>query len=58
MALFHAYFGLREVNGIIKVIGDIDLTSNILLTTMFIVIVYGGYFLATYLASKNIIKEY
>lgn len=56
VALFHAYFGLRELNGIIEVIGDIDLSSNILITALFIVIIYGGYFIATYIGSKNMIK--
>lgn len=57
IALIHAFFGLKELNSIIKILANINLTSNIILTTLFIVIVYGGYFLATYLASKNIIKE-
>ena len=57
VALFHSYFGLRELNGIIEMFGNIDLTENIFLTTVFIVIVYGGYFIATYLCSKSIIKE-
>ena len=57
VALIHSYFGLKEINHLIISIGNIDLTSNILLTAMFIVVVYGGYFLVTYLCSKNIIKE-
>lgn len=57
VALVHSYFGLREINSLLISMGTIDLTSNILITTLFIFIVYGGYFLATYLCSKNIIKE-
>lgn len=57
VALFHAFFGLRELNSLIQLFGNIDLTSNIIMTTIFIVIVYGGYFVATYLTSKNIIKD-
>lgn len=57
VAIVHAFFGLKELNKIIEMFGHIDLTKNIILTSLFIVIVYGGYFIATYLASKNIIKE-
>lgn len=57
VALIHAYFGLRQINRIIEIVGDLNLSSNILLTALFITIIYGGYFIATYLCSKNIIKE-
>lgn len=57
VALIHAIFGLKEINSIIKIVANIDLVSNIILTTSFIVFVYGGYFLGTYLCSKNIIKD-
>ncbi len=57
VALVHAYFGLNEVNKIIKIMGNLDIASNIFITSLFIIIVYGGYFLATYLCSKNIIEE-
>ncbi len=56
VALIHGYFGLRELNSVLVSIGSIDLTSNILYTTLFMVIVYGGYFLLTYWCSKSIIK--
>lgn len=57
VALIHSYFALKELNRILIALGSIDLTSNILITTIFMLIVYGGYFLITYLASKNIIKK-
>lgn len=57
LALIHAYFGLKEINKVINLLGNINLTENIILTTLFMVIIYGGYFLATYLCSKRVIKE-
>lgn len=57
VALIHSFFGLRELNSLIKLLANINLASNIAITALFIVIVYGGYFLATYLCSKNVIKE-
>lgn len=57
VALFHAFFGLKEINSILKAIGNINISTSIILTTIFIAIVYGGYFIATYLCSKTIIKD-
>lgn len=57
IALIHAYFGLKEINSLLVTLGSFDLTSNILLTTLFMLVVYGGYFLLTYYCSKNLIKE-
>ena len=57
VALFHAFFGLKELNNIIKIFININLNKNIFITSLFIVIIYGGYFLATYFSSKRVIKE-
>lgn len=57
IALIHSFVGLKEINNLILAMGKVDLTSNIFLTTLFILIVYGGYFLITYICSKNVIKE-
>lgn len=57
IALIHSFVGLKEINNLILAMGKVDLTSNIFLTTLFILIIYGGYFLITYICSKNLIKE-
>ena len=57
VAFVHSAVGLKEITRIISVYGDMDLTRNIVITALFILIVYGGYFLATYMGSKAIIKE-
>lgn len=57
VALVHSYVGLSEVNSLIISVGNIDLTSSIIFTALFMVIMYGGYFLITYYCSKNIIKD-
>lgn len=57
VALFHAIFGLTEINSLIKMTADIKIGKSLLLTSIFIVLIYGGYFLATYKISKRIIKE-
>lgn len=57
VALFHAAVGLTEINSLIKMLADIKVGKSLLLTSIFIVLVYGGYFLATYKISKRIIKD-
>lgn len=57
VALFHAIFGLTEINSLIKMTADIKIGKSLLLTSIFIVLIYGGYFLATYKISKRIIKD-
>lgn len=58
VALIHSFVGLSEVNRIIKLMANINIMDNIVMTVIFMVIVYGGYYLATYLASNRIINEH
>ena len=57
LAIIHSIFGIKFCNFILASIGNDNLLSSIIMTAVFIVIIYGGYFLVTYLCSKNIIKE-
>mgnify|MGYP006922484083 CR=1 FL=1 len=57
VALVHSFVALNEINYIINLMASINIADNILITTIFIIIVYGGYYLATYLASNRIINE-
>lgn len=57
VALFHAAVGLTEINSLLKMFADIKIGKSLLLTSIFIVLIYGGYFLATYKISKRIIKD-
>ena len=57
IAIIHSIFGIRFSNYILKASGvSFDLNS-IIMTAVFIVIIYGGYFVVTYFSSKNIIRE-
>lgn len=57
VAIIHSIVGIREVSHLISLFGHLQLDKNILLTALFITIIYGAYFIATYLGSKGIIKE-
>ena len=57
LALIHSIFGIMFAMKILETFGNEQLLSSIIMTAIFIVIIYGGYFLITYYCSKNIIKE-
>lgn len=57
LAIIHSIFGIEFANYILKAMGTESLLSSIILTAVFLVVIYGGYFLVTYYCSKTIIKE-
>ncbi len=57
LAIIHSIFGLMFCNNVIKTAGVSFNLQSIIITAIFIILIYGGYFLVTYLCSKNIIKE-
>ena len=57
IAIIHSIFGITFCSYIIETFGNEQLLPSIIMTAIFIVVFYGGYFLITYLSSKNIIKE-
>ena len=57
LAIVHSIFGIKFATIILETMGISGLTSSITMTFIFLVLIYGGYFLLTYFASKNIIRE-
>lgn len=57
LALVHSYFGIKVSNEAIQLYGNMDVTQNILFAATIILLIYGGYFVATYLGSKNMITS-
>ncbi len=57
LALIHTIFGLQVCNTILETFGRMNLLASISMTAIFLVFIYGGYFLITYFSSKNIIRE-
>ena len=58
VALIHSLFALKQMNTLLETVGNVNALNSIIITATFIVIVYGGYFLATYIGSITIIKDY
>lgn len=57
LALIHSIFGIRFAVNVLEIFGTEGLLPSIIMSCVFIIIIYGGYFIITYLCSKNIIKE-
>lgn len=57
LAVVHSAVGLTAVNQVISEFGNMNITSSIFVTSIFVVFVYGLYFVITYSASKNIINK-
>ncbi len=57
LAIIHSIFGIKFSCYILETFGKDGLLPSIIMTAIFIIIIYGGYFLITYYCSKNIIKE-
>lgn len=56
LAIIHSIFGINFAMQILEVFGNDQLLQSVILTSVFIVFIYGGYFLITYYCSRNIIK--
>lgn len=57
LAIIHSIFGIEFCKYILITFGDEEMTKSITMTAVFLIIIYGGYFLITYYCSKNIIKD-
>lgn len=58
LAVIHSVVGLTVASReVIKVFGDMNVASTIFATSVFIVLVYGIYFLLTYVGSKSVINK-
>ena len=58
LAIIHSIFGIKFILSILAVLASPnELLPSVIVTAVIIGAIYGVYFLATYLGSKNIIKE-
>lgn len=57
VAIIHSYFGIKFCVNFLETFGKAGLLPSIIMTSIFLIVIYGGYFLITYYCSKNIIRE-
>lgn len=56
LAVVHAIVGMTSANEAISVVGKVDSAASSAVTAVFILVVYGAYFLATCLGSRRIVR--
>lgn len=57
LAIIHSIFGIQVCNMMLQTFNQANVLEAIITTGIFLVIIYGGYFIITYLCSKSIIKN-
>ena len=57
IAVIHTIFGLKFCEWILKSLGITSILNGSYKTFIFLILIYGIYFIITYLCSKNIIRE-
>ena len=57
VASIHSIFGIRFASIVLSTFGDEQLLPSIIMTALFLIAIYGGYFILTYFCSKSMIKE-
>lgn len=57
IAIIHSVFGIIFCSYILEAFGGMNLITSILMTAALIIVIYGGYFVITYLCSRSIIRE-
>lgn len=57
LAVIHSIFGLKFVNLILSTMGMSSMMASVGTTAVFLVLIYGGYFVLTYICSREIIKN-
>lgn len=57
LAIIHSIFGIKFANFLLESMGAKGLLLSNIMTAIFLVTIYGGYFILTYICSKNIISK-
>lgn len=57
LACVHSVVGIKVANDVVRAFGSLNVTANIIVTAVLILLVYGAYFLATYVETKSIILK-
>ena len=56
LAIIHSIVGLKFSQGVVSIVGNGSMMKYILITLLILIVVYGGYFIATYNNAKKMIK--
>lgn len=56
LAMVHYAVGMHVVNDVLAIFGSVNSLKNIVFGLIFILALYGGYFVVTYLCYKNVVR--
>jgi putative ABC transport system permease protein len=57
LALAHSFVGISVVSSVITAFGRLDILRDSVFTAGIVLLVYGGYLVATYIGSKGLVKK-
>ena len=57
LAIVHSIVGIKVASKVVSMFGDVDIMRNIIIAMAVIVVIYGGYFVITYLTAKRNITD-
>ena len=57
LAVIHSVVGVYVVNNAIAQFGNLNALPNIIMAALLFLVIYGGYFLATFLGSRKMIRS-
>ena len=57
LAIIHSIFGMKFSEKILGMFGNEKMISSIIMTSVILFVIYGGYFVITYFSGRSMIKE-
>jgi putative ABC transport system permease protein len=58
LAIIHSIIGIKVASKLVILLVGSGIVNNIIFTAIVLIVIYGGYFIATYLGTKKIIRQY
>ncbi|MBW6408761.1 ABC transporter permease [Clostridium weizhouense] len=58
LAIVHSIVGIKLASQMVTILVGVGIVNNVIFTAILLVVIYGGYFISTYLGTKKMIKQY
>ncbi len=55
LAIVHSAVGITVSSNVVRIFGNLDVTKNVLVTSSFVLAIYGSYFIVTYISIKSMV---
>lgn len=57
LAIVHSIVGINVASNVVRLFGKLDILSNMLVTSAFVLVIYGSYFIVTYTAASAMVLK-